>query len=106
MLPAIHDTFAEDTARVRRSDPETSHEAADLADTGNSIGAVLDTLAQYGPMADHELVAHMESLGYFYTPERIRTARKALEKLARVAHTGDFHMTPRNRRTRVWAVSA
>lgn len=102
--PAIHTTFGKDTARVRRSDPETSHEAADLSDTSNSIGAVLDTLRQYGPLADHELSALMESLGYFYTPERVRTARCALEKVRKVEHTGDFRMTPRGRRTRVWAV--
>lgn len=105
MQPAIHTTFAEDTPRVRRNDPDTSHEAADLSDTDNSIGAVLDTLRQYGPKADHELHSLMESLGYFYTPERIRTARAALTRLEKVHHNGEFRLTPRQRRTRVWAVA-
>jgi hypothetical protein len=104
-LPAIHSTFGGDAARARRTDPETSHEAADLNDVNASIGAVLDTLTQYGPLADHELHTLMESLGYPYTPERVRTARAALVQRARVVHTGDYRMTPRNRRTRVWAVS-
>lgn len=104
-LPAIHTTFGGDSPRVRRTDPETSHEAADLNDVNASIGAVLDTLTQYGPLADHELHTLMESLGYRYTAERVRTARAALVQKVRVEFTGDHRMTPRNRRTRVWAVT-
>jgi hypothetical protein len=103
-VPAIHSTFGHDTARARRTDPVQSHEAADLNDVSASIGAVLDTLTQYGPKADHELHSLMLTLGYFYTAERVRTARAALVKKGRVQFTGDVTFTPHARRTRVWAV--
>jgi hypothetical protein len=103
--PAIHAAIDLDEARVRRFDPETSHEAADLSDVNRSIGAVLDTLEQYGPKADHELHGLMEGLGYPYTPERVRTARKSLEKRGRVEFAGFWRLTPRGRRTRVWQVA-
>jgi hypothetical protein len=106
MPPAIHAAIDLDEARVRMSDPETSHEAADLNDVAHSIGAVLDTLDQYGPKADHELHGLMSSLGYPYTPERVRTARKALEKRGRVEFAGYWRLTPRGRRTRVWQVAS
>lgn len=103
-MPTIGSTFGKDTARARRRDPETSHEAADLNDVNASIGAALDTLTQYGPQADHELHALMESLGYLYTPERIRTARAALVQRGRVEWTGEHHKTAHGRKTRVWRV--
>lgn len=100
--PPIHATFGRDSARTRRSNPSTSHEAADLNDVNASIGAVLDTLRQYGPMHDEKLHALMQSLGYPYTPERVRTARKALLDLGKVESMGDKALTTRGRRTIVW----
>jgi hypothetical protein len=104
-VPMIGTAFGVDTARVRRSDPETSHEAADTSDVEASIGAVLDTLAQYGPMSDSVLHFLMVSLGYRYTDTRVRTARAALVKLGKVEHTGVYGQTVSGRRTRIWAVS-
>ncbi len=96
----------DDTARTRRTDPLTSHEAADLNDVTASIGAVLDTLTQYGPKADHELHELMEYLGYPYTGQRIRTARASLVDRGLVRDAGYFHLTRRGRRTVVWEVAS
>ena len=101
-VPMIGATFGIDTPRTRRTDPTTSHEAADLTDVNASAGAVLDTLTQYGPKADFELHALMVSLGYPYTPERVRTARSALHHAGRVVPTAAYRLTPSNRRTQVW----
>jgi hypothetical protein len=104
--PAIHATIGEDTPRVRRSDPETSHEAADVTNVEASIGAVLDTLTQYGPHCDWRLHDLMLGLGYNYTPERVRTARAALRDRGLVRATGNSDVTPTGRRTTIWAVTA
>ena len=97
--------FGKDEPRARRSDPATSHEAADVNDVEASLGAVLNTLTQYGPYADFELVWEMERLGYPYTEQRIRTARKALTDRGLVEFTGYHHLTTRGRRTQVWQVT-
>jgi len=94
-----------DPARARSTDPETSHEAAAQADTFRSVKAVFDSLGQYGPLADFELVSLMHSLGYAFSPERIRTARNSLTKVGKIEHTGYYRLTPTNRRARVWAVT-
>jgi len=47
----------DDSARTRRTDPISSHEAADTNDTAASSREVLWLLKSSGPMADHELIA-------------------------------------------------
>lgn len=101
--PAIHANFGEDIARARRTDPTTSHEAADVSDVTTSIGAVLDLLREEGPMIDERIEARLTELGYTFTGERYRTARKALEKKNLVHHNGHFDLTSRGRRSQVWA---
>lgn len=104
--PAIHSTFGTDSARARRTDPESSHEAADHNDVAGSIGAVLDTLQRFGAQTDEQLVYLMGRLGYRYTGQRIRTARAALVKAGSAAHTGTHGQTITGRRARIWAVTA
>jgi hypothetical protein len=104
-VPMIGTTFGIDTPRARRTDPETSHEAADVNDVEASIGAVLDTLRQYGPTTDEKLVNLMHSLGYQYTEQRIRTARAALVNVELVEFTGDREINPRGRKARVWGAT-
>lgn len=103
-VPMIGVTFGDDTPRVRLTDPETAHEAADTNDVSASIGAVLDTLKQYGPQSDGDLHALMLTLGHKYTEQRVRTARAALVQARMVEHTGQYGVTSTNRRTRIWGI--
>lgn len=101
--PAIHSTFGVDTARARRSDPSTSHEAADTNDIGTSIGAVLDCLYEEGPMIDELLVLRLHQLSYKFTEQRVRSARAALVKMDQVHFTGEKRINSRGNRMMVWA---
>jgi len=92
----------DDTARTRRSDPITSHEAADTNDVHGSQVAVLLTLAASGPLADHELVARIG----FYSPSRVRTARHELAESGLVEFAGIYRLTAGKRRTQVWQVTS
>jgi hypothetical protein len=94
-----------DSPRVRRTDPITSHEAADTNDTARSIGLVLDILRTC-PMADHEIESVAESRGSKFTGQRLRTARAALVEKGLVEATGEIRFTGHGRRTKVWGVSA
>lgn len=103
--------FPDDTARTRRSDPITSHEAADSNDVHGSKAYVLALLRHYGPQADFEIEeAHRHELGQFdvplYSPSRLRTARSALVNEGLVEFTGMYHLTDSGRRARVWQVTA
>ena len=101
--PPIHSVLRDDTPRARRSDPTTSHEAADTNDTDKSIGLVLSALKGFGPSADHELVQMLASSGF--TPQRLRTARAALVERGLVEESGIYRLTSHGRRAIVWRVS-
>jgi len=101
LTPPIHSIFGDDSPRVRRSDPVTSHESADLTNVSKSIGWVLDAIAR-GPLADHELVLLAAGLRMPYTPQRLRTARAALVQAGLVEPSGEFKLTQHNRRAIVW----
>lgn len=98
-------------ARTRKTDPTTSHEAADSNhDTvKQSQDFVADTLWLHGPLADHELVERCEAeFAAFpnnprWSASRIRTARAELVDQGRVMFAGYFHLTPSGRRAQVWA---
>lgn len=109
MLPTI--TFI-DTARARRSDPTTSHEAADSNDLAESSAYVLLLLFAHGPLADHELT--MKAAGDMsrylpgviaYTPQRLRTARHELVESGHVVDTGIYRLTASRRRAKVWELA-
>lgn len=74
--PPIHSTFGEDTLRVRLTDADTSHEAADRNDIAASRAFVMFVaFSEDRPLTDWEL----ERLGAgIYSPSRLRTARKEL----------------------------
>lgn len=101
--PAIHSTPDGDSPRVRRTDPITSHEAADHNDVEKSLGLVLSALKAFGPSADHELVNLLGQSGF--TPQRLRTARAALVERGLVEESGIYRLTSHNRRAIVWQVS-
>ena|GEM_PF-3033621 len=103
-----------DTSNVMRlarvSDPETSFDAADMADLYGSQQKVLSLLRDFGPMTDarlQELYAidvkvspgHRKML---YSGERLRTARKELERQGMVEWTGDKETLPSGRMARIW----
>ena len=102
LTPPIHSTFTGDSPRARRTDPGTSHEAADLTDTHKSIGWVLKTLVAQGPLADHEIVLMATICGMPFTGSRLRTARAALVGMGLVEESGIYRMTENNRRAIVW----
>jgi len=94
-----------DQAHARRTDPETSHEAAASVSKKirESQATVLHVLETYGPMTDGELVVAISS----YSPEPMsvsgaRTRRSELVKLGKVRFTGEFGRTRAGRRTRIW----
>lgn len=88
-----------DIPRTRRSDPPTSHEAADTNNIHASIGLVLAALTDLGPLADHELVARLATS---FTEQRLRSARAALVEMGLVEFSGFYRLTANNRRARVW----
>jgi hypothetical protein len=92
-----------DTARVRRTDPITSHEAADTNNTARSIGLVLDIL-QLEPLADHEVAAVALGRGSRLSGQRLRSARATLVEQGRVEATGIYRLTMYGHRANVWQV--
>ena len=94
-----------DSPRAKKSNPVTSHEAADMNDVHRSIGLVLDIL-RAGPLTDFEIEAAASDRGERYTVQRLRTARAALVERGLVEESGIYRLTPHNRRAVVWAVSA
>jgi hypothetical protein len=107
LTPPIHSTFGEDSPRARRTDPHTSHEAADSNDVTKSIGLVLRILKNHGPLADHEIEEQARRLlyGWSFTGQRLRTARKALVRKGLVEASGLYRLTENNRRAIVWQLS-
>jgi hypothetical protein len=102
-VPPIHALFGDDTPRVRRGDPLTSHAAADTSrSVTQSRALVLAVLTHRGPLADHELV---DCLRHEYmTPQRVRTARHELVERGLVENTGATRKTATGRNAVVWAV--
>lgn len=101
-IPTIHSTFGNDTARARRTDPLTSHQAADSNDTHGSRAVVLAAFHESRFFADHVLVAFLAGSGY--TPQRIRTARSELSDAGLLALAPFTTTTPTGRSARVWTL--
>lgn len=95
----------DDSPRVRRNNPATSHEAADHNNVKHSIGLVLDIL-RGGPLADFEIETVAINRGWTYTGQRLRTARAALVEKGLVEKSGIYRLTVNGRRSIVWAVTA
>lgn len=76
ITPAV---LPDDTPRARHDDPLQSHEAADTNDIWASRDVVLSILHEVGGCTDYEIETICQSEGVTYTPQRLRTARKALE---------------------------
>jgi hypothetical protein len=106
--PAIHAAIGEDSPRARRSDPETSHEAADSNDLNGSQAWVLHLIRTYGPLDDvtlcdeHEVALDRNDDVTPWTDQRIRSARHELVERGLVEWAGIWKIRPGHRRARVW----
>ncbi len=102
-IPMLFETF--DSPRARRTDPDTSHEAADRNDTAGSRRAVLLIMQAYRrQLTDHEIETIHTEAGGHYTGQRLRTARHELVDKGEVVHDG-WKLGPSGYRTRLWRLS-
>lgn len=101
--PPIHSVLGEDSPRARRTDPLTSHEAADSSNVITPRLWVLMTLTEHGPLADHEIENRSIREALTYTPQRLRTARAELVEMGMVEATGKFRKTRTGHDANVWA---
>jgi hypothetical protein len=93
-----------DRAHARRTDPATSHEAAESLSSDRlraSQNAVLAFLRRHGAMTDIDLVERYDGLAQ--SPSGLRTRRKELVARGLVVDTGSWVRTPSGRRATVWA---
>ena len=92
--------FPDDTARVRKADPLTSHLAADsISKTGqlDSQAHVLLDLRLYGSSAAWQIEERSELRSNRFSPSRLRTALKELVESGRVVRSAVDGLTPRGR---------
>ncbi len=90
-----------DGPRARKSDPLTSHLAADSNNPAASRQFVMDCLHKRGPLAQFELEELAQGL---WSPSRVRTAVSELVTRDLVEFTGLHRLTPSGRSARVWSV--
>jgi predicted transcriptional regulator len=94
--------FPDDTARVRKSSPVTSHEAADSNNVSRSHKFLVKALTLWGPLAQFEAENLLRGV---LSPSRIRSAFSELEALGKVKRTDQFRLTPSGRRAQVWSLA-
>jgi len=93
----------DDTARTRKTDPPTSHAAADINNVSASQLFVLQCFSNGQQRAAFELEAIMAGL---FSPSRIRTALRELQEHGRVRIVeGVLKQTPSGRNARVWTAA-
>lgn len=88
-------------ARARRSDPETSHNAAAAIGLGVER-AVYQCFRHYGPMHDDLLVERLNATIYGPTA---RSARSRLSKRGLLADSGDRAKSDRGRDSIIWRLA-
>lgn len=94
--------------RSRSTDPTTSVDAGRSVDLPMSQAYVRDTLAVFGPFADHELLEFYEAdasgqkMYGCFSPQRLHSARAELVEAGTVEATDEFCLTPSGRRAHVW----
>lgn len=87
---------------ARRSDPSTSHEAAERVRefAGGHCGLILDALRKYGPMTCDEIAARIDLL-----PHQVNKRTADLQRAGRAAPTGEERLSMSGRRARVWGAN-
>lgn len=110
---ALFDSAGEPTAYARRTDPETSHEAARSIRSDKlrrSQEAVLDVLRSLHRATDVELIQSYNLRGYaFSVPQSdsgIRTRRSELVTAGKVIDSGERVKLPSGRRAIVWKAAS
>jgi len=93
--------FPDDWSRTRKSDPVSSHEAADSSNVPKSHRLVLKALEIWGDLPQFEAE---RLLGVHLSPSRVRSAFSELEALGKVRRTDEYRTTPSGRRAQVWEV--
>jgi hypothetical protein len=99
----------DDSPRVRRSDPVTSHQAADsISMTGrlDSQAHVLFDLRLYGRSAAWQIEERAELTARQWSPSRLRTALKELVESGRVVRSDVAGLTPRGRACAMYEVAS
>lgn len=94
-----------DSPRVRRTDPVSSHEAADSNNVPLSHRLVLQAIDMAGKRGLTQAQAEAWLRGQL-SPSRVRTAFSELEVLGKVRRTDEYRKTPSGRRAQVWEVVA
>lgn len=113
--PAILSTLGEDTARARRGDPTTSHEAADSISRKareESAREVLAILADAEhPLTAEEIQEHHEARAFIgqaertYSPSRIRTGLRQLRDDEQVEPTEQRGVTKTGRSAQTFTIT-
>lgn len=95
-------------ANARKTDPETSHEAAKSVSNTALVKKAILMILDLGPKSDEEILTYYtvasEGTGFpNATEQSLRSRRNELVREGLVAFTGEFGKTSNNRRTRLWA---
>ena len=102
--------FDLDVAHARRTDPETSHAAAESLDPTRlrrSQEFVLGVLRAYpAGLTDEELREAVDRTGYAISDSGLRTRRSELVRLGLVEDSGERATTLAGRQTIVWAATS
>lgn len=99
-------------AHARRTDPETSKQAAaSVTNLGRTRDAILKILKAHGPMTDEqirEIYAGRTEFGHDYpfaSPSGLRSRRSELVRLGLVVDSGQLGKTASGRQTIIWKVA-
>jgi predicted ArsR family transcriptional regulator len=99
--------FPDDTARARKTDPVSSHEAADstAGHIWESQQATIDILRMHGkPMTALQVEQITVARELPHSPSRMRSTLSELEALGRVERAG-FTKPPHGRKRQLWALT-
>lgn len=92
-------------ARARKTDPETSHEAAaSVSDLRRSQQEVLEAVRDLEHATDDEIFAYLNAKGVLMSPSGARTRRKELVDAGLVRDSGFPGRTASGRRAIKWEV--
>lgn len=90
-------------AHARRTDPETSHEAAEsVTNLTSKQAAVLEMLKNSGPMCDEQIFDALWDAGFKMSPSGARTRRDELVGQGLLEFSGRYVTLRSGRRSRVW----
>lgn len=94
-------------AKARKTDPVTSHEAADRVQNHTALQkAILTVYVWAGPMTDEQLLTVWESYSpLLVSPSGLRSRRHELTVMGLVKDTGERVKTRSGRKAVVWGLA-